>query len=128
VPSAVTVRLQRRKGAKPFTVHIDKVKPYPGDTPKTWIGAETVTERTAENESIDVEETQPKRIEESEHEWVDAENEALGTKVKESLSMDRAEKDYTVDETSFRERPKRDVRPPAHLKNYVRLVRRKLSC
>jgi len=37
VPS-VTVRIQRRKTAKPFTVHVDKVKPYVSDyMPKSWV-------------------------------------------------------------------------------------------
>jgi len=26
-----------RKAAKPFTVHIDKLKPYLGETPKSWL-------------------------------------------------------------------------------------------
>jgi len=38
VPSSVTVRIQRRKAAKPFTVHVDKVKPDVLDyMPKSWV-------------------------------------------------------------------------------------------
>ena len=36
VPSSVTVCLQKNPKAKPFTVHIDKVKPYLRATPKSW--------------------------------------------------------------------------------------------
>ena len=36
VPSSVTVRLQKNPKAKPFTAHIDKVKPYLRATPKSW--------------------------------------------------------------------------------------------
>jgi len=36
-PSAVTVHLQRRKAPNQFTVHIDMVKPYLGEAPKSWL-------------------------------------------------------------------------------------------
>jgi len=36
-PSVVTLPLQQRKAAKPFTVHIDKVKPYFAETPESWL-------------------------------------------------------------------------------------------
>jgi len=38
--SPVTVQLQRRKGAKTMTVHIDKVKPFLGEVPKSWLADE----------------------------------------------------------------------------------------
>ena len=37
VPTAVNVTIQRHRRARPFTVHIDKVKPYLGGTPTPWI-------------------------------------------------------------------------------------------
>jgi len=37
VPSAVNVTIQRSRRAKPFTVHIDKVKPFLSDPPPSWI-------------------------------------------------------------------------------------------
>ena len=37
VPSAVNVTIQRSRRARPFTVHIDKVKPYLSDPPPSWI-------------------------------------------------------------------------------------------
>ena len=36
-PSPVNVTLQRSSRAKPFTVHIDKVKTYAGDPPRSWL-------------------------------------------------------------------------------------------
>jgi len=45
-PSAVNVQLQRRKTTRPFTVNIDKVKPYFGDTPKSWLTEGPKTEAT----------------------------------------------------------------------------------
>ena len=36
-PSPVTVEIQRSQKAKPFVVHIDKVKPYLAATPKSWL-------------------------------------------------------------------------------------------
>jgi len=39
-PSPVTVKLQRRKRAKTMTVHIDKVKPFLGEVPKSWLADE----------------------------------------------------------------------------------------
>ena len=42
VPSSVTVRIQRGKTAKPFTVHVDKVKPYVSNyMPKSWVTDES---------------------------------------------------------------------------------------
>jgi len=35
-PSPVTVGIQKSRKAKPFIVHIDKVKPYLAATPKSW--------------------------------------------------------------------------------------------
>jgi len=36
-PSAVNVTLQRNRRAKPFTVHLDKIKPYLADPPPSWL-------------------------------------------------------------------------------------------
>jgi transposase InsO family protein len=36
-PSPVNVTLQRTCRAKPFVTHIDKVKPYLADTPRSWL-------------------------------------------------------------------------------------------
>jgi len=39
-PSPVIVQLQRRKGAKTMTVHVNKVKPFLGEVPKSWLADE----------------------------------------------------------------------------------------
>ena len=36
----VNYLLQRSKRSQPFTVHVDKLKPFDGDTPTPWISAE----------------------------------------------------------------------------------------
>jgi len=36
-PSALTVEIQKGPNAKPFVVHIDKVKPFTGTPPTSWI-------------------------------------------------------------------------------------------
>jgi len=116
-PSSVTVRLQRRKTAKPFTVHVDKVKPYQGVVPTSWIDAESTP--TGEDEhSTSSDAIQPSRIDDS-NEKSDAES--ASCKPKEDLSLkDRATPTYAVDEGPQRERPRRKVRTPARLKEFVR--------
>ena len=37
------VQLQRRKGVKTMTVHIDKVKPFLGELPKSWLADEPLS-------------------------------------------------------------------------------------
>ena len=37
LPSAVNVTLQKSRNAKPFIVHIDKVKPYLSEPPQSWL-------------------------------------------------------------------------------------------
>ena len=44
--SYAMVRLQRRKGAKPFTAHIDKVKHFMGEHPRPWTDGEVDTAAT----------------------------------------------------------------------------------
>jgi len=61
VPSSVTVRIQRRKTAKPFTVHVDNVKPYVSASdymPKSWVMDESAvseSERPAVEQSNEFE-------------------------------------------------------------------------
>jgi len=52
-PSPVTVQLQRRKGAKTMTVLIDKVKPFLGEVPKSWLADERAqTSKTPPKEPL----------------------------------------------------------------------------
>ena len=59
MPSSVTVRVQRGKTAKPFTVHVDKMKPYVSDyMPKSWVTNESAvgeSERPAVEQSNEFE-------------------------------------------------------------------------
>jgi len=43
VPSPVNVTLQKSRNSKPFTVHLDKVKPYLADPPQSWLPAPSST-------------------------------------------------------------------------------------
>ena len=42
-PSALTVAIQKRPKAKHFVVHIDKVKPFTGTLPTSWIVSDSET-------------------------------------------------------------------------------------
>jgi len=50
----VNVQLQRTKNSKPFVTHIDKVKPFYGDTPKSWLETETTQQNSKSDETVDV--------------------------------------------------------------------------
>ena len=110
-PSAVTVRLQRTKGAKPFVVHVDKVKPYLADTPKSWISEAPATEVT---------EPQLGNTERNESEM------EMNIRLRDSSPANDAEVAYTVDEAFFRTRPKREVHPPKHVSEYVRSAKKRI--
>ena len=121
-PSAVNVQLQRRKTTKPFTVHIDKVKPYLVDMPKSWLTEEPKTEanesegRTEEAERLsDIEtDTQDERAEKTDAEKI-TQN---GHDSNEMAGPSSA--DYVVDDTENRDRPKKETRAPKYLDNFVR--------
>ena len=121
-PSAVNVQLQRRKTTRPFTVHIDKVKPYLGDTPKNWLTEGPKTEatesegRTEEAEKLsDTEtDTQDERAENADAEEITQD----GHDFNEMAGPSSA--DYLVDDTENRDRPKREKRAPKYLGDFVR--------
>jgi len=56
-PSPVTVQLQRRKRAKTMTAHVDKVKPFLGEVPKSWLAGEPSSEVRELPERADDQET-----------------------------------------------------------------------
>ena len=99
----------------PFTVHIDKVKPYLGETPKNWLTEEPKeqaaekkdqteqTERRSDTEEENAEKTTPKSRD-------------------SSRKSEQSNTDYVVDDTENRERPKREMRAPKYLREYVRRV------
>jgi len=108
-----------------MTVHIDKVKPFLGEVPKSWLTDEP---------SPDVREL-PKRADEET--LVKAPNtelvsEQMSAKSADNELIDEPELDeesalstnidYEVDSTRPAERPRRDVRAPKYLDEYVRLV------
>ena len=119
-PSSVTVRLQRRKTAKPFTAHIDKVKPFWGAVPNSWINTESTPMGEDEN-ATDNGDIQPSRIDDSNRSY-DAGSASCRPEEEDLSLKGRATPAYAVDESPQRERPRRNVRTPARLKEFVRKV------
>jgi len=64
-PSPVTVQLQPRKRAQTMTVHIDKVRPFLGEVPKSWLAdepssdAKELPQRAVEEALIKAPNTEP---------------------------------------------------------------------
>jgi len=115
-PSPVTVEIQRSQKAKSFVVHIDKVKPFLAETPKSWL---------TEANSVDTEDQQVATTCTANDEVVkDQPNPQV--KVRKDNGMitetatppDDSHVAYTVDEVPFRTRPKRTVRPPKYLEDF----------
>ena len=111
-PSPVTVQLQRRKGAKTMTVHIDKVKPFLGEVPKSWLTDEPssdvreLPERAHDKTLVKAPITEPVS------EQVNAKSADNELEEESALSPDI---DYEVDSTRPAERPRRAVRAPKYL-------------
>jgi len=99
IPSPVTVLLQRRKGAKSITVHIDKVKPFLGEVPKSWLADEPSSNIEELSEGADDQQTLVKAPNDEPHsEQVYAEsanNELISEPEPEEESVSRI--DYEVD-------------------------------
>ena len=128
-PSPVTVQLQRRKGAKTMTVHIDKVKPFLGEVPSSWLADEpgsNVEEPSERANDEPIEETlaeAPNSEPDPEHVNVDsADDELIGEPELKEEHVASANIDYEVDDTQPIERPRREVRAPKYLDEYVRLL------
>jgi len=136
VPSSVTVRIQRGKTAKPFTVHVDKVKPYVSDyMPKSWVTNESAvseSERPAVEQSNEFESsterlesptkqgpTEQRSLEPEISAEFDISSETeLKTPLRDTQRKARVESGYEVDCPPLA-RPKRTSRPPAYLKDYA---------
>jgi len=101
--SYAMVRLQRRKGAKPFTAHIDKVKHFMGEHPRPWTDGE-----------VDTAATGPRRARPPAGSSAD-----LGESNGDSIGIG-----YAVDDTIPYDRPTRTRKPPRYLDEYVRTTRR----
>ena len=113
-PSPVTVQLQRSKGAKTMTVHVDKVKPFLGEVPKSWLAGEPSSEVRELPERTDDQETLVKAPYDEPVNKLNVEPESEGE------SIPRI--DYEVDGARPLERPRREVRAPKYLGEYVRLM------
>ena len=117
-PSAVTVRLQRRKEARPFTVHIDKVKHFMGEHPRPWTKGEMPGNRNDQPVAAavppaesDTAATVPCRAQPPDGSSVDFRN-----------SYDDLD-GYAVDDAVPYDRPTRTRKPPKYLDEYVRTTR-----
>ena len=106
-PSPVTVGIQKSRKAKPFVVHIDKVKPYLAATPKSWL---------AEPNLMDSDEQHNDKVM-AEHQLSQQEEVRLDSEVIPTTSSPNSMDTYAV-EASIQTRPKRTTRPPKHLDDY----------
>jgi len=128
-PSPVTVQPQRRKGAKTMTVHIDKVKPFLGEVPKSWLADEPssdvkdLPERADDGTMGETLVKAPSNGPSSEQVYAEAADDELICEPElEEESVFNAEIPYEVDSTQPTARPRREVRAPKYLVKYVRLM------
>ena len=118
-------QLPRRKGAKTMTVHIDKVKPFLGEVPKSWLTDEPSSDVRELPERADEETLVKAPITEPVSEQVSAksaDNELIDETEPDEESALSPNIDYEVDNTRPAKRPRRAVRAPKYLDEYVRLV------
>jgi len=123
-PSPVTVQLQRRKGPKTTAVYVDKVKPFLGEVPKSWLADEPSSDIEELSERADDEQTlvkAPINEPNSERMYKESANNALISEPEpEEESVSRI--DYEVDSARPLERPRREVRASKYLDKYVRPI------
>ena len=125
VTSPVNVTLQRSRKSKSFIVHIDKVKPYLSETPKSWIGIEKSTDDSQlepmnEDESAVLENDESVSNCSEDHDEIDmeVEQQPLLPVTPSPVHLDAADKtelnnadDYAVDQGP-QPRPKRVINLP----------------
>jgi len=128
-PSPVTVQLQRRKGAKTMTVHIDKVKPFLGEVPKSWLADEPssdvkeLPERAADGSMEETLVKTPNNEPSSEQVYVETfDDELICEPEFEGENASGTNVPYEVDIHWPTIRPRRQVRAPKYLDEYVRLI------
>jgi len=97
-----------------MAVHVDEVKPFLGEVPKSWLAGEPSSEVRELPERADDQETLVKAPYD---EPVDELN--VGPETEEE-SVSRIV--YEVDSARPLERPRREVRVPKYLDEYVRLI------
>jgi len=95
-----------------MTVHVDKVKPFLGEVPKSWLADEPSSDVRELPERADDQETLVK----APHDELNVEPEPEGENVS-SLQIN-----YEVDSARLLERPRREARAPKYLDEYVRPV------
>ena len=118
-------QLPRRKGAKTMTVHIDKVKPFLGEVPKSWLTDEPSSDVRELPGRADEETLVKAPITEPVSEQVSAksaDNELINEPELEEESAVSTNIDYDVDSIRPAERSRRKVRAPKHLDEYVRQI------
>ena len=106
----VNVELQLKRRSKPFIVHIDKVKPFFGEPPKSWLETITETEVSEIVEKI-VGEPEVSEIEEvisNDTSPIDSDP------LKEPLASELVDVvTFNEDQEFRRNRPRRNIRMPA---------------
>jgi len=121
-PSPVTVQLQRSKGAETMTVHIDKVKPFLGEVPKSWLADEPSSDIAKLPERPDGKSTEATSVKEPNKE--SSSEKVYAKSAEDELANEESATgtniDYEVDNTQPLDRPRREVRAPKYLGEYVR--------
>jgi len=125
-PSPVNVVIQRSVKAKPATVHvhIDKIKPYTGEPPDSWLSTanekQEVAVQTESNYDVPANDNVPEQNSQSPEITSPA-----GLRAKKESVTDAPTKhiagpnsDYVIDEPAQPLRPKRVVKPPAKFEDY----------
>ena len=103
--SALTVEIKKRPKAKPFVVHIDKVKPFTGTPPTSWIASSSGT--------ADVADVPDHHADAAETEETKSADPRLRHRLEnEPTSPPTPTEVYNADEEPVRTRPRRTIRRP----------------
>jgi len=112
-----------------MTVHIDKVKPFLGEVPRSWLADEPssdvkeLPERAADGSMEETLVKTPNNEPSFEQVYVETfDNELLGEPEFEGESASGTNVPYEVDSTQPTVRLRRQVRAPKYLDEYVRLI------
>ena len=105
IPSALTVEIQKGPKAKPFVVHIDKVKPFTSTPPTSWIASSSGT--------ADVTDVTDHHADAAETEGTESADPRLRRRLEdEPTSPPTPTEVYDADEEPVRTRPRRTIRRP----------------
>ena len=104
-PSALTVQIQKGPNAKPFVVHIDKVKPFTGTPPTSWIVRSPGT--------ADVSDVSDQHVDAAETEETKSADPRLRRRLESEPTPTSTQLEvYDADEEPVRTRPRRTIRRP----------------